>query len=206
MGLDWIVLDKPREDKKEVYDQILNQIDELEQINYDESIMEELCKKLKEVSVTKYETLKCPKVGDSEETVMYFIKNMYPYSKIRYNSNIITSLNECKDQYIPQLSPEFDKISNHTTGIVTSIFDFRGGVIGNNSLLSSELRNEAYTDKNPEEMMIYADKLEIHIQKYNGKELEEINEDQQMNYKLIKEGIYWLRFWAERDHGINAWY
>jgi hypothetical protein len=206
MGLDWLVLDKPREDKKEVYDQILNQIDELEQINYDESIMEELCKKLKEVSVTKYETLKCPKVGDNEETVMYFIKNMYPYSKIRYNSNIITSLNECKDQYIPQLSPEFNKISGHTHGLITSVFDFRGAVIGNNSLLSLELRNEAYKDKNPEEMMIYADKLEIHIQIYNSKELEEMNEDQQINYKLIKEGIHWLRFWAERGHGINAWY
>ncbi len=206
MGLDWIVNDKAREDKKDVYDQISKQIDELEQTNYDELIMEELLSKLKEVSVTKYETLKCPKVGDNEDTVMYFIKNMYPYSKIRYNTNIITSLNACKDQYIPQLSPEFDKISNHTSGIVTSVFDFRGGVIGNNSLLSSELRNEAYTDKNPEEMMIYANKLEIHIQVYNEEKLNEMDEDQKMSYKLIKEGINWLRFWAERDHSMNAWY
>jgi hypothetical protein len=206
MGLDWLVLDKPCEDKKEIYDQIIKQIDELEQTNYDELIMEELCKKLKEVSVSKYETLKCPKVGENEETVMYFIKNMYPYSKIRYNSDIITSLNECKNQYIPQLSPEINKISNHTHGIVTSIFDFRGAVISNNILLNAELRNEAYMDKSPEQMMIYADKLENHIQVYNETELKEMNEDQQMSYKLIKEGIYWLRFWAEKGHGINAWY
>jgi len=206
MGLDWIVNDKPREDKKDIYDQISKQIDELEQTNYDETIMEELITKLKEVSVTKYETLKCPKVGDNEETVMYFIKNMYPYTKIRYNTNILISLNECKNQYIPQLSPEFDKISSHTSGIVTSVFDFRGGVIGNNSLLNLELKNEAYKNKNPEEMMIYADKLEIHIQVYNEEELNEMDEDQKMSYKLIKEGIYWLRFWAEKDHSMNAWY
>jgi len=128
---------------------------------------------------------------------------MYPYSKIRYNTNIIISLNECKNQYIPQLSPEFDKISNHTAGVVTSIFDFRGGVIGNNSLLNYELKNEAFKSKNPEEMMIYADKLEIHIQIYNE---EELNEDDKMKLKLVKEGIHWLRFWSERDHGMDAWY
>jgi hypothetical protein len=206
MGLDWIVSDKPREDKKKVYDQISKQIDELEQTNYDELIMEELYKKLKEVTISKYETLKCPKVGDNEETVMYFIKNMYPYSKIRYNTNIITSLNECKDQYIPQLSPEFNKISGHTHGMITSVFDFRGGVIGNNDLLNLELRNEAYKSKTPEEMMLYADKLEIHIQEYTEEKLKKMNEDQKSSYKLIEEGIYWLRFWAEKDHGMEAWY
>jgi hypothetical protein len=183
--------------------QLNKQIDELEQTNYDELIMEELISKLKEVSVTKYETLKCPKVGDNEETVIYFINNMYPYNKIRYNTNILTSLNECKNQYIPQLSPEFNKISNHTSGIVTSVFDFRGEVIANNNLLSKELKIEAYQNKNPEKMKIYADKLENYIQIYND---DEMNEDQKTSYKLIKEGIYWLRFWAERDHGINAWY
>jgi len=40
MGLDWIVSDKPREDKKEVYDQNNKKIKELEQTNYDELIMD----------------------------------------------------------------------------------------------------------------------------------------------------------------------
>jgi 3-dehydroquinate synthase len=44
--------------------------------------------------------------------------------------------------------------------------------------LSLELRNEAYKNKNPEEMITYADKLEIHIQIYNQ---DELNEDDKMS-------------------------
>ena len=203
MGLDWMVVDKPQEGKKELYDQIISHIDELEKNTYSESIIEELLNKLKKVSVSKYETLKCPKVGDNEETVMYFIKNMYPYSKIRYNTNIITALNECKDQYLIELSPEYENISKHTSGIATSIFDFRGKVICNNSLLSKELKIEAYQHRTPMQMIEYADKLEKDIQKYI---VEELNEDDKMSYKLVEEGIHWLRFWAEREHGMEAWY
>ena len=104
MGLDWIVLDKPREHKKDVYDQISKQIDELEQDDYDELIMEELVSKLKEVSISKYETLKCPKVGDNEDTVLYFIKNMYPYTKIRYNTNILISLSAFSRSFLESFS------------------------------------------------------------------------------------------------------
>jgi len=208
MGLDWILLEKPiagnealfyelKAKYNEEHERIVkNEAEESEQTTN----LKNIKKDLEEISMNPYETLMCPKVSDSEVAKQYFIDNIYPYvNKEGKTIDDVLKLN--KDTYIIELSPEFNNFPSGTASFLTSTVDFRGQIIGRSDLIDDELREEAYEDHNAEEMLVYADKLEECLNKFNK---EQTNEESEL--EDIADAIKWLRFWGSRSHGFRVWY
>jgi hypothetical protein len=66
--------------------------------------------------------------------------------------------------------------------------------------LPAELVNAAYEDMTPDEMLVYADRLEAASLDSSAADMtpEEAEE-------TVKEAVAWLRFWANHGHGLYAW-
>jgi hypothetical protein len=204
MGLDWVILDKPKEGYENAYNELKNQIKQLHESNdIDEEHIDNLNDQLKSISISKYETLKCPKVKSSNKSKQYFIDNIYNGIKHRYNNLTVDEvINIYANEYIVELSPYISGISN-TASLLCSSCDFRGKGISYSNLIGQELSEEAYLDHTPDEMINYANKLQDKLKEYNKNEL---NEEQLEDYLFVKRGIKWLKFWGKKGHGYYAWY
>jgi hypothetical protein len=208
MGLDWILLSKPIRgneslfyELKEKYQKEKNKIVQNEAEEAEQTInLQNINKELEEISLNPYETIGCPKVSESDVTRQYFIDNIYQYvSKEGKSIEDVLELN--KDMYIVELSPEINNFPSGTASFVTSKLDFRGQIIGRSDLIDDELREEAYEDHTSEQMLEYADKLEICLNKFDR---EQTNEESEL--EDIADTIKWLRFWGSKSHGFRVWY
>lgn len=89
------------------------------------------------------------------------------------------------------------------TGIMAKSCDFRGRIVANHSLLSQELRAEAYqAERTPEEMLDYADRLEMDYKKNLKKNYKKFLKDgnfhpDESDVVDLRGAVYWLRTCAE---------
>ncbi len=214
MGLDWIVENKPKENCQMQFNtlnELLEQTQEqLEQMDSNSLEYEEVLNKysgLKEqldsVSVSKYETAKCPRVSKSKKARDYFIQKYLPGIKTSHpektNEEI---LKDFSDFAIIDLSP-YKSPNTGFSGLFCSGLDFRGKGIGCSSLLSDELKEEAFQDHGPAESVDYAARMKTHLAQYKKSSL---NNEQKEEIEFLIKGIKWLNFWGKRGHGYYAWY
>lgn len=214
MGLDWMVENKPKEGCELQYNtlsQLLEQVDlQLEQIDENSNEYTELLsqhKNIKEqldsVSITKFSSAKCPRVGTSKKAKEYFIANILPDIKnFHANKTEGEILSDFSDFYVVELSP-YKKPQTKFSGLMTSGLDFRGKGIGCCELLDDNLRDEAYQDHNPIEAADYATRMRSCLIKYKKSALDE---NKKSDYEFVMAGIKWLEFWSEKGHGFHAWY
>ena len=208
MGLDWILLSKPTVGQeilfyelKEKYNNEKDRVTKNDAEEAEQTVnLENINKELDEITTSPYDSINCPKISDSDITRQYFIDNIYPYiNKEGKNLEDVLELN--KDMYIVELSPEFNNFPSGTASFVTSKLDFRGQIIGRSDLVDDELREEAYEDHTSEQMLVFADKLEICLNKFDR---EQTNEESEL--EDIADTIKWLRFWGSKSHGFRVWY
>lgn len=214
MGLDWIVLDKPKQGCQiqfntltELLAQTNQQLNELDENSpdFDQTLeqYEQIKSQLASVSISKYDTTKCPKVGTSKKAKEYFISKMLPEIKKSHPTKSDEEIiNDFSDYRIVELSP-YKKPKTGFYGIMCSSLDFRGKGIGFANLLDENLRNEAYEDHEPNEAIEYSKKLRNCLAKYNKTKL---TEEEKEEYDFIMAGAKWLEFWGKNSHGFHAWY
>ncbi|MEE8346923.1 MAG: hypothetical protein V3S20_06220, partial [Dehalococcoidia bacterium] len=169
MGLDWCLKDKPRPSFEEEFA-------ELEAIG--NGLSEEQKERLKEVSVSPYETLGCLRVGYSEEADRYFLEQIVPERRedamerkakgedSEYIEHWLQSDQVLlKEEYGFWLPDTVDYEMSTFQGLtvivgLASPFAFRGKWVSGNQLLTGELRGEAFEDMAPPQMADYAERME----------------------------------------------
>ena len=205
MGLDWIVKPKAKDGYKDQFIKLNEEIYELENIKTSndsekkKGISEQidfLNKKLKEISVQVYETAQTYIIGSNPEKDLEIFKKEiekdignvpeYTFEKFleKNNGKLYTSMSIN------------DSIGNNGSFLVSD-FDFRGKIISRSEHFSDELQNMCYSDMEPEDMFILANKIQ--------NELTNVDKSDDM-YPTYLHAINWLRFWASNGHGIHAWY
>lgn len=78
------------------------------------------------------------------------------------------------------------------SGIAVREIDYRGKVVS--FLLDGKLSERCYQDFTPEEMLVFANEVEAVAKTLDGSAQESLTN-----------AVSWLRFWAEKGHGIYAW-
>jgi len=213
---------KKQEAKQEYYD-LKKKLSKLE-ICPEESVG---MKRLKELSVAlqrkAFEEYAVPRIKDAKEGHKDFNDHWKDMTFERW-------VKETADSFLDRDMPELMKDMPRAFGpfqYLAGWMSFRGKCVGYCELIPSDLQDEAYTDMEPEQMLDYAIRLEQHAKKWEkenpelfsqserfrdehegwSKENEsELNDSGYFDYKILREAITWLRFWAEKGHGMWAWY
>lgn len=112
------------------------------------------------------------------------------------------------------LPPPVDKLPGYcgTGSFASAVTDWRGARLRHCPIIGLELQGEAYQDMDPQVALDYASRLsdmvdaaEIKLVDSGDKEDEDscsISEQ----IETVKEAAAFLQFWAEKGHGIHAWY
>ena len=213
MGLDWLVENKPKpgyeleyNNLSELLAQANAQLEELYE-HPDYALAYEHYKGIKAqldlITISKYDTAKCPKVATSKKAKEYFIENILPgIKKSHPNKSDDEILEDFSEYRVVCLSP-YKKPNTGFSGIMCSDLDFRGKGIGFAKLLDENLRNEAYEDHTPTEALDYAKRMRDCLAKYKKYKF---TEEEREEYNFIMTGIKWLEFWGKKSHGFHAWY
>lgn len=89
--------------------------------------------------------------------------------------------------------------------------DFRGKMIAHSEILTQESCERAYENHTPKGMLDYAIRLEKELEEYKIREIYDANSDgmssdeKEDEYDIILRATKWLRFWADKGHGMNTW-
>lgn len=123
---------------------------------------------------------------------------------------LVETIPEDMKKALPSIGSIFSSISG--------VESFRGKRIQFcEHLLPTAVREAAFQDRSPEEMLAYADILETYMEDVDWehvKELESSDSEDKQDYfpevyheaKAIKDAIEWLRFWAQYPVNLFAWY
>jgi hypothetical protein len=213
MGLDWIVKSKPKpgaenhircSELKEKIEELHESLEDHERNSPSATqvieVITELREQLHRISVHPTVTAKCKIIGVDPEANEYAINK---FKNVKYSDiQIEAKLEECYGQPVPHLCEDPDALAAYS-GIAVSDFDFRGQALLNCPYFNFELRNEAFKDHNPEELLKYADKIELAFNNY--KEVidgtTELDEEE-----ITKSALTWMRYWGKNGHGFEAWY
>lgn len=186
MGLDWCLKNRVRPGMENEYVDVCLKLDELD--GSDETSNEErdrlrteLIRRRREVSIPPEETLGVPRIGIDEVATEHFLKVILPSYRVAIeqekerdpalrNEKFIKHwskpdeelLRESHGYFVPELA-QYDCRGVQAYGAFKALageFSFRGKVIGNSSLLTEKLQEEAYEDMEPEDMEEYAGRIE----------------------------------------------
>jgi hypothetical protein len=198
MGLDWVLLNKPKEGHEEEYSSILKEMENL--VGYEEASIqnqkrvEEIKQRIEEISTSSYQTAGCKFVGCDPEANQ-FIQEMYP---TRSKEEIEDLIQTMKGYPITKLATDKEGIAKYS-GIATSEFDFRGQALQTVKSLSKDIIEEAFDFHNPKDTVAYSEKLKSFLQE-NRKSLNEEEID------ILESAYNWLFYWGNKGHGFKPWY
>jgi hypothetical protein len=213
MGLDWIVKSKPKpgaqnhiqcQELKEKIIELHESLEDYEKNSQTATQIIETITELKEqlhrISVHPTVTAKCKIIGIDPEANEYAILK---FKKMNCNdSQIEKMMEECFGQPVLHLCEDSSALADYS-GVAVSEFDFRGQALLNCQYFDFELRNEAFKDHSPSQLLKYADKIETAFKNY--KELfDGVTEAEEA--EITKSAITWMRYWGSNGHGFEAWY
>ena len=186
-------------------------------------------RRLKELGVAKqkkaFEEYAVPRIKDAKEGKGHEGFNDH-WKDIKFKRWV----NENAESFLDWDMPKIMKDMPRTFGpfqYLAGWMSFRGKCIGYCEIIPSDLQNEAYTDMEPEQMLDYAIRLEQYAKKWEKDNPElfskseklrdmhegwakdhesELNDARYFDYKVLKDAVAWLRFWAKKGHGMWAWY
>jgi hypothetical protein len=154
--------------------------------------------RLKELVIYPQEVAECKRIGIDIEATDFFRKKIHSENKDLVDSNDLENvILSYHGKYIDSLVPEYNKkaIASHPA-IGESCLSFNGSLIGNNYTISYILKDEAFEDHAPAEMLEYANKLEYFL--VSNEELDFYNT------QVLKGVLEWLRFWSSKGFGFRA--
>jgi len=166
--------------------------------------------------------LEAPRVGIDPEATEYLREE-----HARYFCEGEQSWEDClaenHGKYVPALAKKTAGLGA-VTGIATSSTSFRGKVIGYaQEIIGVRLAEQAYTDMEPDAMLDYADELEDAVRGWAEEEGTQVQTWLALDNETLRKepadvphqvwdawyvlrGAEWLRFWAEHDFSLRAWY
>lgn len=166
-----------------------------------------------------YEYLGCPRVGTDQEALDW-LKADYendpasyagrdpdadpPFSAMEPTPSWETVLRRYQDVYIIQLAKNTAGIPA-VIGGSAGMLDFRGQVVADcDEILSTQLRDAAYSDRDPAQMLQYAKDLRAELDEALADEAT-LDVAEEHKYYL-QHAIRWLEFWGNAGFDMHAWY
>jgi hypothetical protein len=198
MGLDWVLVNKPKEGYESEYFEIIKEMENI--IGYEEASIqnqkriEEIKQRIEEISISSYRSAGCKFVGEDEEANQY-VQEMYP---TRSKEEIEDLIQTMKGYPITKLASDKEGIAKYS-GIATSEFDFRGKALQTVKSLPKDLIEEAFDFHNPKDTVVYGEKLHTFLQE-NRKSLDEEEID------ILESAYAWLFYWGNKGHGFKPWF
>lgn len=206
MGLDWMLQrHKARlgfEDRYVAVTAMLNQMK-----GHAES--PELERELEEISLSCYEVVGAPQVGEDPAANEWFRFNCYvpaiesmeggaldPEQEAFWRKPFEELLELHRGKYVMELAQDTGGLAK-VQGIAAGVMDFRGKVLCSISGLDKTLVDEGFQDHTWEECLDYANRLEAELPKVPEGSRER---------ELLEAAIEWLRFWGSKGFGFWAWY
>jgi hypothetical protein len=219
MGLDWLVSPKTKdgfEEQRKLLESVIQkfqnkilEIDDAIMKKKLENELEKLNKKFFEITISKYETVKCKRIGIDKEANEYILKrHLQKNSDEKSHELLLRDIQIMYGMPIPELYEDKDGLAAYS-GIATSDFDFRGKVLSD-TILSKELKDEMYEKHDAKETLEFAKKFQNYIDDYyeNNKNLYKSREEFNNSYSVepIVKAIQWLTYWGGKGHGFDPWY
>lgn len=238
MGLDWMLSEsKPKDGCAAEYARLKTK---LEALNDDEKLTEkqhnairsDLRAALGRVSINAYEVVEAPRVGIDAEATEWFKKNVFKPMQLRIATEKLKAapdarfiahwdrpfaeiLKEQTGKWVAELAKKPEGIAS-ITGMMCSALDFRGKAVATSTVISEELRNEAFDDHNADACVDFADRLEASLDEYQAehadwqtrKERDEYGSDVDVkdDVEVLESAVKWLRFWGENGFGYSGWF
>jgi hypothetical protein len=198
MGLDWVLLNKPKEDYEEEYATILQEMENI--VAYEEASIqnknriEEIKQRIEEISISSYQTAGCKFVGIDPEADQY-VQNMYP---TRSEEELKMLLQEMKGYPITKLASDKEGFAKYS-GIAVSDFDFRGQALQSIKSLPKDLIEEAFDFHSAYDTIKYGGKLQCFLNEQRGL----LNEEE---IDILESAVTWLIYWGNKGHGFKPWF
>ncbi len=198
MGLDWVLVNKPKEDYEEEYSSILKEMETI--VGYEEASIqnknriEEIKQRIEEISISSYQTAGCKFVGIDPEADQY-VQNMYP---TRSEEELKMLLQEMKGYPITKLAIDKEGFAKYS-GIAVSDFDFRGQALQSIKSLPKDLIEEAFDFHNACDCVAYGGKLQCFLNEQRGI----LNEEE---IDILESSSAWLSYWGNKGHGFKPWF
>jgi hypothetical protein len=163
--------------------------------------------RLKELVIYPQEVAQCKRIGIDEEATEFFrnkllsesLKSTDSLKSKEYLNSLEYFILNSHGKYVENLVPLYNKdaIANYSLPGESSLY-FNGTVIGNNYTIPYVLKDEAFQDHSPTEMLEYSNKLEEFL--HENQEIDFINS------QILHSAIKWLRFWGSHGFSFSAKY
>lgn len=174
------------------------------------------------LEVNPMEILEAPRVGIDPEATEYLREEHTQYFR-EGEQSWEDCLAENHGKYVVELAKTPAGLGA-VTGIAASSVSFRGKVVAHaQDVIGERLAERAFTDMEPDAMLDYADELEAAVADWVGEqptlaawlkmtraELQELEHPpiSPLFWEAwnVLRGAEWLRFWANREFSVHAWF
>ena len=156
-------------------------------------------KEIAKCVITPMQTLGAPKVGESEAADNHLRSEWMTYSDLQEQYPTVEEyLEAARGKYVPEMvkSDGLPKVS----GMMAGAESFRGKVIGYIEWLPEDIRNSAYDNMSPDELVEYGQDLLDWV----DVRLAAFPECSEM--EVVEAAGKWCVFWGSRGHSMFAWY
>ena len=172
--------------------------------------MDMLAKEMERCVITSMQTLGAPQVGSDKVADDHVRAQWGEYDDLQEKYPTVEEyLEATKGKYIPHLV-ESDGIGA-VTGMAVGSDSFRGKVLGYMEWLPEDVRDQAYSNMSPEELMTYGAELialaRRRLDEYPEQEVLGVwGEDEKREAETVAAAGRWCVFWGSNGHSMFAWY
>ena len=210
MGLDWNPGNKPKPGHEAEFTKLFHQLDEVSVDAERDALFQEFMR----VSITAFETLQAPRVGESAEADAW-AREMYR-KKAREGTEE-EWLQKLRGFYVLALVPECDglpRYSNGDPGGYVEPYSFRAKFLEDcEEIVGAEMLERAYQPMLSTEFLAYGEELRERVEGFAARhsidmENLDINDFDGIDFKVdvVRSASRWCRFWAERGHILDPYF
>jgi len=208
MGLDWCLVNKPKEGHEDEAGSLKEALNALnDESAFSERLKSLIRRRLGGITVIPCEAVQAPKVKDTPDWQKKLAEILEERKRLEIQSGrgenrwqkvtLEEFLRDNADKYDCEACPAKSEVS----GAFCRPCEFRGKIIGYMEFLDG-LSEEAYGDKSPEQMLDYARRLEEKRMKaLNTGSLTADSEDD----RYLLAAIRWLKRWGKLGFALYAW-
>jgi len=209
VGLDWLPANKPLPGHEDEHASLFKKL-----ASGSSWFRKKRQRRFDEISVAAFETLCAPRVGiDTAATEWARAR----HAEANVEEPIEQFLAAMHGFYVVPLVPPCDGIprySNGSPGGYVEPYSFRAQFLRDcDEIVGNPLVEAAYETKLPAELAAYADALQQAASRFAAArglraENPEAEDPDSLEFRLdvVSSAARWCRFWADRKHGLEAWF